>query len=128
MFILDILHPADVVLLTNPVHADGLVLLADAAAGDQSARNCPNGWVDGTYVGMGNKYISRENFLSNKISVPKIHKRYEEDCTGRDANTTFFTRVLLVQRLSKVQLGRCAGVLPGRGERHLDRDHHRGAA
>ena len=35
MFILDILHPADVLLLTNPVHADGLVhpahvvLLAD---------------------------------------------------------------------------------------------------
>ena len=77
MFILDILHPADVVLLTNPVHADGLVLLADAATGGQSARNCPNGWVDGTYVGMGNTYISRENLLSNKI-----HKRYEEAMLG----------------------------------------------
>lgn len=62
MFILDILHPADVVLLTNPVHADGLVLLADAATGGQSARNCPNGWVDGTYVGMGNNIFPEQMF------------------------------------------------------------------
>ena len=63
------------------IHADGLLhpadvlLFADAAAatGGQSTRNCPNGWVDGTYVGMGNTYISRENLLSNKI-----HKRYKE--------------------------------------------------
>ena len=64
LFILDILHPADVFLLTNPVHADGLVLLADAATGGQSARNCPNGWVDGTYVGMGNN-IFPENFFKD---------------------------------------------------------------
>ena len=40
----DLVHSADVVDLVHP--AD-LVLLPEAA------RNCPNGWVDGTYVGMG---------------------------------------------------------------------------
>ena len=69
MFILDILHPADVVLLADAAPAGGLVHPADvvpfadaaAATGGQSARNCPNGWVDGTYVGMGDRYFSTEN-------------------------------------------------------------------
>ena len=56
MFILDIVLP------TNHVHADDLVHYADLAdlvhyadlvLLSEAARNCPNGWVDGTYVGMG---------------------------------------------------------------------------
>ena len=46
----------------------------------------------------------------------------------RDTNTTFILRVFPVQRLSKVHLGRRAVVLPRGGERHVDRDPHRGAA
>ena len=42
--VVDLFHSADFVDLVHP--AD-LVLLPEAA------RNCPNGWVDGTYVGMG---------------------------------------------------------------------------
>ena len=40
----DLVHYADLVDL---VHSADFVLLPEAA------RNCPNGWVDGTYVGMG---------------------------------------------------------------------------
>ena len=56
MFILDIVLP------TNNVHADDLVHYAevvdlvhsaDLVLLPEAARNCPNGWVDGTYVGMG---------------------------------------------------------------------------
>ena len=43
--LVDFVHYADLVDL---VHYVDLVLLSEAA------RNCPNGWVDGTYVGMGN--------------------------------------------------------------------------
>ena len=42
--LVDFVHYADLVDL---VHYVDLVLLSEAA------RNCPNGWVDGTYVGMG---------------------------------------------------------------------------
>ena len=74
--------------------------------------------------------------------------------SGRDTNTTFILRVFPVQRLSKVHLGRRAVLLPRGGEqlvaqldifqhpknreiwhsdllggeRHVDRDPHRGAA
>ena len=47
MFILDIVLPI------NNVHVDDLVHYADLVLLSEAARNCPNGWVDGTYVGMG---------------------------------------------------------------------------
>ena len=56
------LFNVDIVLPTNNVHADDLVHYADLVdlvhyadlvLLSEAARNCPNGWVDGTYVGMG---------------------------------------------------------------------------
>ena len=51
-------HPAADIDV-HPVDADKVVHPLDAATatGTQLDRNCPNGWVDGTYVGMGNKLI-----------------------------------------------------------------------
>ena len=51
--LVDVVHYAD---LVDFVHSDDLVDLvhyADLVLLSEAARNCPNGWVDGTYVGMG---------------------------------------------------------------------------
>ena len=49
----DLVHYADVVDLVHSAHLDDLVHPADLVLLPEAARNCPNGWVDGTYVGMG---------------------------------------------------------------------------
>ena len=49
----DLVHPADLDDLVHSAHLDDLVHSADFVLLSEAARNCPNGWVDGTYVGMG---------------------------------------------------------------------------
>ena len=49
----DLVHYADVVDLVHSADLVDLVHPADLVLLPEAARNCPNGWVDGTYVGMG---------------------------------------------------------------------------
>ena len=49
----DLVHSADLVDLFHSAELVDLVHYADLVLLSEAVRNCPNGWVDGTYVGMG---------------------------------------------------------------------------